>query len=133
MIGLVCLATAIFFEARDQSVTGQFAVADVILNRVAHDKFPDNICDVVFDGKAFSFTHDGLSDDMHVFNQPEDIEAAELALIIAEEAIAMQKYQTTDLTHYHTVDVNPVWAEHPDFYLAGIIGDHKFYACSGYC
>jgi len=34
MIGLECLAVAIFFEARDQPIEGQMAVAEVVMNRV---------------------------------------------------------------------------------------------------
>jgi spore germination cell wall hydrolase CwlJ-like protein len=35
MLGLECLAVAVFFEARDQPITGQYAVAEVVMNRVA--------------------------------------------------------------------------------------------------
>ena len=38
------------------------AVAEVIINRVNDDRYPDSICDVVWEPKQFSFTHDGLSD-----------------------------------------------------------------------
>ena len=62
MTGLACLVTAIFFEARDQPLMGQYAVAEVVMNRVASVKYPDDICSVVFQRKQFSFTHDGLSD-----------------------------------------------------------------------
>lgn len=42
-----CLAKNIYFEARNESVDGQIAVAFVTLNRVKSEEFPNNICDVV--------------------------------------------------------------------------------------
>jgi hypothetical protein len=46
-----CLATNIYFEARGESVEGQKAVAFVTLNRVESDKFPNDICSVVYQAK----------------------------------------------------------------------------------
>ena len=42
-----CLAQNIYFEAGNQPLAGKIAVANVTLNRVEHDKFPNNVCDVV--------------------------------------------------------------------------------------
>jgi N-acetylmuramoyl-L-alanine amidase len=42
-----CLAKNIYFEARNEPVEGQKAVAFVTLNRVKSEEFPDTICDVV--------------------------------------------------------------------------------------
>jgi hypothetical protein len=60
-----CLAEAIYFEARGEPVEGQFAVAEVILNRVDSPKFPNSICKVVRQGTGrkhacqFSYNCDG--------------------------------------------------------------------------
>jgi len=133
MIALTCLATAIFFEARDQPILGQFAVAEVVLVRADHERFPDTICDVVFDDKAFSFTHDGLTDDMYTFTAPKDRHAVIIALIIAREVIRTQHYVEIGNTHYHTKAVNPLWGSHEDFTQTNVIGDHIFYSCINYC
>ena len=45
-----CLAKNIYFEARNQSEYGKFAVANVTMNRVKDPRFPNTICDVVFQG-----------------------------------------------------------------------------------
>ena len=45
-----CLAEAIYFEARGESIKGQFAVAEVILNRVDSRSFPDTVCGVITQG-----------------------------------------------------------------------------------
>ena len=49
---LDCLAEALYFEARGESVKGQFAVADVILNRVESPLFPKTVCGVVQQGEG---------------------------------------------------------------------------------
>ena len=50
----MCLALNIFFEARNQSLEGQLAVADVVFNRVRDPRYPDNVCDVVYQAKRTS-------------------------------------------------------------------------------
>ena len=57
-----CLAQNIYFEAGIESVAGKAAVARVTINRKASKKFPKTICDVVWQRKQFSWTHDGKSD-----------------------------------------------------------------------
>lgn len=42
-----CLAMTIYYEARGEPLAGQYAVADVVLNRVEDERFPDTICDVI--------------------------------------------------------------------------------------
>ncbi|MEL6751247.1 MAG: cell wall hydrolase, partial [Pseudomonadota bacterium] len=63
-----CLANGIYFEARGESVQGQKAVAQVILNRVKNPAYPNSICGVVYQNKhmrnacQFSFACDGIRD-----------------------------------------------------------------------
>ena len=63
-----CLATGIYFEARGESVKGQAAVAQVILNRVRNPAYPNSICGVVYQNEKwrhrcqFSFACDGIKD-----------------------------------------------------------------------
>ena len=42
-----CLAENIYYEARNEDIQGQFAVASVTLNRVNDSRFPNTICGVV--------------------------------------------------------------------------------------
>ena len=85
MTEAVCLATAIFFEARDQQITGQELVAEVVINWVEHERFPDDVCSVVYQPKAFSFTHDGKSDDMSDHQGHQDTIAKRLAVKLASD------------------------------------------------
>lgn len=124
-----CLAQNIYFEARDQELVGQVAVAFVTLNRVNSWRYRDTICGVVRDGYSpsrrdchFSWYCDGKSD------IPTEARAWETALIIAKTVIQDYAYITdpTDgATHYHTHEVNPWWA--PKLAYIGTIGDHIFY------
>lgn len=50
-----CLAGAIYFEARGESLEGQLAVAKVIINRSKSGRFPASYCGVVYQPSQFSF------------------------------------------------------------------------------
>ena len=54
-----CLATAVYFESKGESLQGQLSVAEVVLNRVASGKFPSTICGVVKQPRQFSFVRGG--------------------------------------------------------------------------
>jgi len=118
---LTCLAVAIFFEARGEPVDGQKAVTEVILNRVEDKRYPDSVCEVVFEPYAFSFTHDGKPDSLP---EKDPLGEAQTALTVAQEALDGVTLGITS-THYHTVSVDPSWNKHFD--LDGTIGDHIFY------
>lgn len=122
-----CLATALYHEARGESVEGQFAVAEVILNRVDSTTFPDSVCRVVYQGARnglpgcqFSFACNGQSEAMH------DPVAADLSRRIA---ILMRsgapRALTNGATYFHTRHVSPRWAR--VFERTANIGAHLFY------
>lgn len=50
-----CLAGAIYFESRGESLNGQLAVGRVIIERARSSRFPDSYCGVVFQRSQFSF------------------------------------------------------------------------------
>ncbi|WP_443189657.1 cell wall hydrolase [Novosphingobium sp. Rr 2-17] len=52
-----CLASAIYFEARGESLDGQLAVGNVVINRVQSGRFPASYCGVVYQPEQFSFVH----------------------------------------------------------------------------
>jgi spore germination cell wall hydrolase CwlJ-like protein len=74
---LHCLAQNIYFEARGESQLGQEFIAWTTINRMYDERWPDTICDVVWQSKQFSWTHDGKSD------TPKDAAAWERAVDIA--------------------------------------------------
>ena len=56
---LRCLAGAVYFESRGESLTGQLAVAHVVINRAESGRFPTSLCGVVHQRSQFSFVRGG--------------------------------------------------------------------------
>jgi hypothetical protein len=124
---LNCLAQAVYFEARGESYRGQVAVAQVVMNRLAHPLYPKTICNVVFqdaghrDACQFSFACDGIPE---VINEPGPWKQAEE---IAQKVASGELYLTEvgNATHYHATYVYPDWA--PQLRRVTKIGMHIFY------
>jgi len=125
--GLECLVAAIFFEVRDQPPLGQEMVAQVVMNRVLHESFPDSVCGVVYERKQFSFTHDGLSDNPSDYPTYWDRRATESVTELAQGFLMGATTGNTS-THYHSLSVNPKWKN--EYRVDGIVGDHIFYTCN---
>ncbi len=133
IVGESCLATAVYFEARSESLQGQMAVAMVILNRANSSKYPSSICGVVYQGASrlnacqFSFACDGKPD------IPKDGRAWKTALAITALALAddnklkdAQMQIVSTATHYHADYVEPRWSK--SLYRLTKIGRHIFYS-----
>jgi hypothetical protein len=124
---LQCLSTAIYFEARGESYLGQVAVAQVILNRVAHPAYPKTICDVVYQAShvhnkcQFSFACDGIAD---VVREPR---AWRWAQRVARSVLFRNNsvFNLRRATNYHATYVSPRWARH--MRRLAKIGLHVFY------
>ncbi|WP_407699062.1 cell wall hydrolase [Sphingopyxis solisilvae] len=56
---LRCLAGAVYFESRGESLVGQLAVAHVVINRAQSGRFPKSLCGVVHQKSQFSFVRGG--------------------------------------------------------------------------
>jgi spore germination cell wall hydrolase CwlJ-like protein len=54
-----CLAGAVYFESKGESLEGQLAVARVIINRARSGRFADSLCGVIYQPGQFSFVHGG--------------------------------------------------------------------------
>lgn len=128
---LRCMTSAIYYEAASEPDAGQRAVAQVVLNRVAHPNYPDTVCGVVFQGSElasgcqFSFTCDGS---LGRKPAPYFWHRAET---VAREALSGGVYRPVGLaTHYHTLQVHPYWA--PSLHTLTTIGAHRFYSFRGY-
>jgi spore germination cell wall hydrolase CwlJ-like protein len=121
-----CLTQALYFEARGESVKGQFAVAEVILNRVDSAKFPGTICKVVNQGTGkrykcqFSYTCDGRREIVN--DKTSWKRAGKIARIMQQGG---ERVLTSGATYYHTKAVNPRWAR--KFTRTTSIGVHLFY------
>ena len=107
MLAATCLALNVYFEARSEPIVAQFAVAQVTMNRVKSDLYPNNVCDVVWDNRQFSWTHDGKSD------KPKEKAAWERAQWVAkitfEDNDNSISVVPNDTVHYHADYVKPYW------------------------
>ena len=124
---LACLAKAIYFEARSESLKGQMAVAKVVLNRVRDPRFPNTICGVVYQGAErrnacqFSFACDGKSD--YPTNRKQWRLARRLAAKALKGQIRLRGFE--GVAFYHADYVRPTWASMMQPVVK--IGRHIFY------
>lgn len=127
---LTCLTQAIYYEAASEPDAGQRAVAQVVLNRVAHPAYPKTVCGVVYQGSErpsgcqFTFACDGA-----LARVPSRLFWMR-AMNVARAALAGYVYAPVGLaTHYHTIAVHPYWAD--SLNSIGTIGAHRFYRFGG--
>jgi spore germination cell wall hydrolase CwlJ-like protein len=116
-----CLATAVYFEARGESLDGQLAVARVVMNRAASGKYPPDWCSVVKQPWQFSFVRHG-----QVPAVDTGCAAWARAQGIARLAIAnVVPSLDPDVLWYHATYVAPTWGRR----LSRVdrIGTHIFY------
>lgn len=118
-----CLQQNVYFEARNQDILGQASVAWVTLNRVSSTSFPSTLCEVVWQNKQFSWTHDGKSD------TPTELEAwsraGHVVQMVLEDYIWGRGDPTHSATHYHATYVEPYWVKSYENTIQ--IGLHVFY------
>jgi spore germination cell wall hydrolase CwlJ-like protein len=128
-----CLARAVYFEARSESMLGQLAVATVVLNRVKASDNSSSVCGVVYKGAdrlnacQFSFACDGkpdVPDDMAAWNTALNITT--LALTTDEEIPDQQMQIVANATYYHADYVDPYWSRSMNRITK--IGRHIFYS-----
>lgn len=117
-----CLAKAVYFEARSESLEGQLAVADVVLNRSRSGVYPTTICEVVTQPWQFSFIRQGR------FPTPDRSSNAwrEAAAIAAIARKNLMQIVPQNVLWYHADYVAPSWGRR----LTRVtqIGTHIFYS-----
>ncbi len=116
-----CVATAVYFEARGESLEGQLAVARVVMNRAASGRFPPNWCGVVKQPSQFSFVRHGIFPWVDTAST-----AWAKAQGVARIAIAnIVPSVGSDVLWYHADYVAPAWGHRLNY--AEKIGAHLFY------
>lgn len=105
-----CLSQAVYYEAGNEPRAGQLAVAEVIANRVKDHRYPNSVCDVVYQGSTrttgcqFTFTCDGA-----LSREPDAGKFARAQEVAAHVMMDLHERRTNGATHYHATYVNPVW------------------------
>jgi spore germination cell wall hydrolase CwlJ-like protein len=117
-----CLAKAVYFEARSESLEGQLAVANVVLNRAKSGVYPSTICNVVTQPWQFSFIRKGR------FPTPDRSSRAwhDAAAIAAIARKNVMQIVPANVLWYHADYVSPSWGTR----LTRVtqIGTHIFYS-----
>ena len=124
------MTSAIYYEAAQESIDGQRAVAQVVLNRVRHPAFPNSVCGVVYEGSTratgcqFTFTCDGS------MRQAPIASLWNRARAVAGAALGGSVYAPVGYaTHYHANYVVPYWAS--SLVKTAVEGAHIFYRWAG--
>lgn len=143
----ICLANNIYHEASTQPDAGQVAVGLVVLNRVKDSRYPNSICEVVYDARMteswktkqfpdlpdhkrkyypkrhqcqFSWYCDGKADKIHDRKAYAKIYALAIRIISGRYNGLIE-----GATHYHADYVSPNWSKSHTY--IGQIADHIFY------
>lgn len=118
-----CLALAMYFEARGEGKDGMLAVGAVVMNRVANDQFPNDVCSVVREGGEtapcqFSWWCDGRSD------RPKSAVLWDESRETAGELLSGQAPDPTGgALYFHHESIEPPWQKERTV----TIGGHVFY------
>jgi spore germination cell wall hydrolase CwlJ-like protein len=122
---ITCLARSIYWEARGNDPADMEAVANVVMNRLGHEGFPDTVCKVVKQGSEtkrcqFSWWCDGKSDSVQ-----EEVPYA-MAKEIARKALNKElPDRTQGALYFHDRTVKPDWAR--EYIKTVDIGLFRFY------
>ena len=126
---ITCLAENVYHESRGEPLAGQYAVAEVTMNRVASSHFPKSVCEVVHEKRwdvrrkrdvgAFSWT------ELDSLGQPHGAawrQALEVATAVYD---GTHEPTVPSALYYHAKYIKPRWAK-PGRRVA-TIGSHVFY------
>jgi len=126
---LNCLTNNVYHEARGEPIDGQYAVAEVTMNRVASKHYPNTVCEVVYQANfdvirkrnvsAFSWTELDLT-------APVDRKSWNRAWKIAEEVFDDRTHPRVEgALFYHSKYIRPRWSRRKRHIAK--IGRHIFY------
>jgi len=116
-----CLAGAIYFEARGEPLSGQLAVAQVVINRADSSRFPSSYCGVVYQRAQFSFVRGGAMPRINTGSKA--WKRAKAIARIAHEG--MWESEAENALYFHAKYVSPSWSRKKT--ALATINQHIFY------
>jgi spore germination cell wall hydrolase CwlJ-like protein len=126
---VTCLSRTIYWEAKGEGTVGMEAIANVVMNRLGHEGFPNSVCEIVKQGRQegacqFSWWCDGRSDDV------EEEDPYGVATDTARKALNRELADRTDgALYFHHRRLSPAWAS--EYIKTAEIGGHIFYKPDG--
>ncbi|QPC98711.1 cell wall hydrolase [Qipengyuania soli] len=118
---LQCLAGAIYFESRGEPLSGQLAVAQVIINRSQDGRFPSSYCGVVYQRSQFSFVKGGRMP--HIRTSSTAWRNAKAIARIAHRGL--WDSEAGEALYFHAKYVKPSWSRKK--VATATIDTHVFY------
>ena len=103
---LLCLAQAVYFEARGEPLSGQLAVAQVVINRAESGRFAASYCGVVTQPAQFSFVRGGRIPTPNAGSSAWT--RAKAVALIADRGLWPS--EAGDALYFHASHVRPGWA-----------------------
>lgn len=125
---VLCVALAVYFEARGEPATGQRAVAEVVLNRVWRSNGKRDACDVVFREDQFQWTKRLKPRHWpkgYAWNRARSVATTALRERALDAIDGRRRTYAWGATHFHADTVCPPWATALQY--VGTIGGHFFY------
>lgn len=116
---LRCLSENVFWESRGEELVGQYAVAEVTMNRVRSNEFPGSVCGVVHQRGAFSWTYRTELPEPHGYEWRRAKAVAESVYDNIESPLV------NGALFYHAIRVSPAWAATRQ--QVALVGQHLFY------
>lgn len=129
---LSCMAMNVYREAAGEPFEGKVAVAQVTMNRVNHDDFPNSVCDVVYEKNVF-MKHVVCQFSWYCSNsvrsRPVNSRAYEESFEVAKKVMLedFKLESLEDAIYYHSDSISPNW----NYQLVTKIGAHIFYKDRG--
>lgn len=114
-----CLAENIYYEARGEPLVGQYAVAEVTMNRMRSPQFPDSVCEVVHRRGAFSWTY------RSEHQVPYGYEWRRAQAVADSVYDNIESPLVNGALFYHATHVSPYWASTRT--QVALVGRHIFY------
>ena len=108
---IYCGAQNVYHESRGEPDLGMVAVAQVVSNRIKSPRFPDTVCEVVYQHKQFSWVNDGLPNQPLLSDQVFHLSISEhhqYSVLAAQDRYGLSKFYPLDrqqqhcpFVHYH--------------------------------
>lgn len=116
---LHCLSENVYYESRGEPLVGQYAVAEVTMNRVASPEFPDSVCQVVHSRGAFSWTYEAT------LPEPFGYEWRRAQAVANSVYDNLEAPLVNGALYYHAIRISPDWAATRR--QVALVGRHLFY------
>lgn len=124
-----CLAKNVYFEARGEPLAGQYAVAEVTLNRTRAPNFPHTICGVVYEARWDSsrrrFVADFSWTELGTLSPDNGLAWRQAMAVATAEYDDLREPVVPGALFYHSTSVRPAWSRTRK--VVATIGNHIFY------